>query len=148
MTIAIFLIIILTTAIWILNKVLSRKICSICAGVSLTWLFMLLGIYFGKLSAIDYQQPVAILAGGTVVGLMSKLETLIKVNWMLFWKTVFVLSGFTAVYGLIAFDWKAFSVGAIFTILFTLMFKTGKVDEQSQKSAKLKELEEKMKNCC
>ena len=148
MIIAISSIIILATATWILNKILSKKMCPICTGVSLTWFFMLLGIYFGKLPVVDYQLPVAILAGGTVVGLMSKLETFIKINLILFWKTVFVLGGFTAVYGLIAFDWKIFSVGAIFTILFTLMFKAGKVDEQSQKSAKLKELEEKMRNCC
>lgn len=148
MTITITSIIILTFTVWILGKIFSIKMCPICGGVLLTWLWMLLGIYLGELLITDYQLPIAILAGGTIVGLMLKLETSIKMNFVLLWKTIFVISGFTAIYGLISFDWVIFSVSIFFAIIFTLVFKTQKLEEQKYKRDNSEELEEKLKNCC
>ena len=74
MTIAIISIFVLTLFAWLLNKVLPIKICPICAGVSLTWLWMLLGMGYGFLSVEKYQIVIAILMGGSVVGITNKLE--------------------------------------------------------------------------
>ena len=74
MIIAIISILILTSAIWVLNKKLPIKICPVCAGVSLTWLWMLLGMGYGLLSIEKYQFITAILMGGSVVGITNKLE--------------------------------------------------------------------------
>ncbi|MEK7539093.1 MAG: hypothetical protein AAB595_00410 [Patescibacteria group bacterium] len=148
MIIAILSILILTSISWVLGKISPIKICPICAGVFLTWLGMFFGMFLGKLSVVDYQLPTAILAGGTVVGLMSKLEQFIKIKFVLFWKTVFVISGFAAVYGLVASQWVMFfaSVTIVFTI--TLIFKMGQLGRDSRESDRIKDLKKKMKNCC
>ncbi len=145
---AILSILILTSAIWVLNKILSIKICSICAGVTLTWLGMFFGMFFGKLSVALYQVPTAILAGGTVVGLMSKLEEFIKEKFILIWKTIFVVSGFTAVYSLIAQEWKILALCVIIDMVATFLFKTDKLGQENKESEQVKKLKEKMENCC
>ena len=86
--------------------------------------------------------------GGTVVGLMSKLEQFIKPKFVLIWKALFVALGFVAVYSLISVDWIIFLVGVILAVAFTFAFKIPKVRQENQESEKRKELEEKMKNCC
>ncbi|OGI57484.1 hypothetical protein A3B85_00600 [Candidatus Nomurabacteria bacterium RIFCSPHIGHO2_02_FULL_37_13] len=148
MIIALLSVLILTGIVWILNKKLPVKICSICAGVSLTWFWMFLGMLLGKLLVADYQVPTAILAGGTMVGLMSKLEESIKVKFVLIWKTIFVLSGFAAVYGLITNQWTILIIGIIVDIIATTVFKTHKTEKENSDFKRLKELKEKMKNCC
>ena len=150
MIIPISSIIILTCFVWALNKKLlrQRQICPLCAGVSLTWFWIFFGMFFGKLLVADYQLPIAILAGGTIVGLMSKLEEFIKVKFILIWKTIFVVSGFMAVYSLVNNQWGILAVGVILDILTTLIFKKYGAEKESLDSKKVKELKEKMKNCC
>lgn len=144
----ILLIIVLTFIVWVINKILHKKVCPICAGVSLTWLSIFFGIFFGKLSIIFYQIPLAILAGGTVVGAMSKLEPFIKVKFILIWKTIFVVSGFLAVYSLITSDWITFLVTVLIDIIVTIVYKTRDMEKENIDSKNVQELKEKMKNCC
>ena len=47
-----------------------RKICVVCAGVSLTWLTLSFLILLGLVPATDYLVLVALLLGGTVVGIV------------------------------------------------------------------------------
>ena len=148
MTIAIFSILIFTGIIWILNKKLPVQICPLCAGVSLTWILIFFGMFFEKLSIFDYQLPTAILAGGTIAGLMSKLEKFIKLKFILIWKTVFVVSGFMAVYGLVTREWTALVVSMVVNIIVTFLFKKHEAEQENQKSEKVKELEKKMESCC
>lgn len=79
MIIAIISILSLTSIVWVLNKILLIKICPICAGVSLTWLWMLLGMGYGLLSIEKYQLITAILMGGSVVGITNKIEEKYKI---------------------------------------------------------------------
>jgi hypothetical protein len=79
MIIAIISILIIVFAVWLINKKLPIKICPICAGVSLTWLWMLLGMGYGMLSIEKYQLVTAILMGGSVVGITNKLEEKYKI---------------------------------------------------------------------
>ncbi|OGI66227.1 hypothetical protein A3A95_02190 [Candidatus Nomurabacteria bacterium RIFCSPLOWO2_01_FULL_39_18] len=79
MTIAIISILLIVSVIWFVNKKLSIKICPICAGVSLTWLWMLLGMGYGLLSVEKYQLVTAVLMGGSVVGITNKLEEKYKI---------------------------------------------------------------------
>lgn len=76
MTIAILSILILTFLVWILNKILPIKICPPCAGVTLTWLWMLWGIWFGFLSVSRYEFVVAILMGASIGGIVTELKKL------------------------------------------------------------------------
>src|SRR3990172_11512216 len=145
MIIAIVSILIITFSVWFVNKKLPFKICPICAGVALTWLWFLIGMFAGNLPVSSYQLPMAILMGGTVVGLMSKLEKFIKPNCVLLWKTVFVVSGFSAFYGLIMGEWTFFALGAVLAVVVTLIFKKHSAEPAGEKTEQLKELEEKKK---
>ena len=145
MIIAILSILIITLVVWLVNKKLPIQVCPVCAGVFLTWLWMFIGMSLGKLLIANYQLPVSVLMGGTVVGLMSKLEQFINPKFVLIWKVVFVVSGFTAVYSLITNQWGIFAIGVIVDIVVTLIFKTYGAEKEN---LNLKELKEKIKNCC
>lgn len=151
MIITIISILLITPIIWLINKKLKFKICPICAGVSLTWLWLLTGIKLNLLNSADYQLLVAILMGGTVVGLMFKLEQFIKLKFVLIWKTLFVVLGFMVVHSLISSDWVVFLVSAILIVIVTFIFKVSKLSLENKKLddiSSTKKLEEKMKNCC
>ena len=151
MIITIISILLITPVIWLVSKKLKFKICPICAGVSLTWFWLLVGIKLNLLSSADYQLPTAILMGGTVVGLMFKLEQFIKIKFVLIWKTLFVVLGFMVVHSLMFANWMIFLVSAILVVLLTFILKVSKTTLENQKLHEVsssKELEEKMKNCC
>ena len=145
MTITIISIAVLTLLVWSFRRITELKICPICAGVALTWLWLLAGMLAGKLSVISYQLPIAILMGGTVVGAMSKLEQFIRPNLVLVWKTFFVLFGFYAVWSLLSSNWLMFSVVIILGTTSTLTLTKR---EKKLGSEQVKELKEKMSNCC
>lgn len=148
MTIAIISILIITFVVWSVKKWLKFEVCPICAGVSLTWIWMLVAMILGKLSTTTYQLPTALLMGGTVVGFMSKLEEFIKPKFILVWKTLFVVLGFMAVYSLIYSNFISFILITVLVVTITLIFKTQEANKDEEKSKQIKELEEKMKNCC
>ena len=146
MTIAIISIIILTSIIWLIKKKLKFEVCPICAGVTFTWLWMFVGLLLGKLSVINYQLPTALLMGGTVVGLMSKLEQSIKQKFVLIWKAIFVVSGFITAYSLISENYLLVVLGIIMNTILTVAFQTPKGGLETLQQQKIPE--EKMKNCC
>src|SRR3989344_2100490 len=74
MIIAILSILLLTLIVWVINKKLPKQICPICAGVTLTWLWMLLGMGFGLLSVSRYEFLVAILMGASIGGIVTELK--------------------------------------------------------------------------
>ena len=76
MIIAITSILILTFLVWLLDKKLPVKICSICAGVTLTWAWMLFGMWFGFLSVSRYEFITAILMGASIGGIVTELKKL------------------------------------------------------------------------
>ena len=140
-------IIAITILVWIANRTLPLpfSICPICAGVTGTWLWLMGAHFWGY--QIDLIIP-AMLMGGTVVGVMSKLERLIEPKFVLVWKTVFVVSGFLAVNSLIMNQWLGLVLGVIIALVFTFSFKIRKIKSSKQTSDQTKELEQKMKNCC
>lgn len=74
--IAILSIFALTLLVWLLDKKLPVKICSICAGVTLTWVWMLAGIWLGLLSVARYEFITAILMGASIGGIVTELKKL------------------------------------------------------------------------
>lgn len=135
----------ITLIVWLVKKLLKFEICPICAGVMLTWLWMLVGMKLNLLSSGTYLLLTGILMGGTIVGLMSKLEKHIKPRFILWWKTIFVLSGFTAVYSILNDNWMLFVIAVVIPVICTLVCT---IKKGHQISAQEKELEDKMKNCC
>ena len=71
---AILSILFLTLTVWIINKKLSVPICPICAGVALTWLSMIFGMWFGLLRVSDYEFITAILMGASIGGIVTELK--------------------------------------------------------------------------
>ena len=74
MIIAILSILILTLLVWVINKKLPIQICSICAGVTLTWLWMLSGMWLGFLSVSRYEFLTAVLMGASIGGIVTELK--------------------------------------------------------------------------
>lgn len=71
---AILSILILTLLVWVINKKLSIQICPICAGVTLTWIWLFIGIWFGFLPIAQYEFVTAILMGATIGGIVGELK--------------------------------------------------------------------------
>src|SRR3989338_11149434 len=101
----------ITAMAWFLNRFWPWRICAICAGVSLTWLWMIGARLLGY--AIDMIVP-AVLMGGSVVGLAYQLENKLPPRRSpLLWKTLFIPVGFLAVLYLLLFQWLEFSLALI-----------------------------------
>jgi hypothetical protein len=71
---AILSILVFTLLVWAINKKLPIQICPICAGVTLTWLWMLLGMWLGFLSVARYEILTAILMGASIGGMVTELK--------------------------------------------------------------------------
>ena len=56
------------------RRYLRMPLCPLCAGVSLTWIWMLAGMWLGYLPIEKYEIMTATLMGGSVIGIVKKLE--------------------------------------------------------------------------
>lgn len=74
MIIPLLSILVLTIIVWFVNKKLSIQICPVCAGVSLTWLWMISGMWLGLLSVLKYEFLTAILMGASIGGIVTELK--------------------------------------------------------------------------
>ena len=150
MTIFIFLISIfaITGLVWLFNKVAPLKICPICAGVSGTWLWVLLGIYAGWLEAESWRLIAALAMGGSVVGIAYQLERRLPSHRSpLLWKTLFIPAGFLAVYSLIFSWWITAALALLWLLGVTVAFLRVFVHTRTE-DTKIKELEKEMQKCC
>ncbi|MBI2035972.1 MAG: hypothetical protein HYT12_04835 [Candidatus Liptonbacteria bacterium] len=140
-------ILVITILMWFTNKILPLKVCPICAGVSLTWLWMLIGLYANQLSTIHYQLITAILMGGSVVGIAYRLEKYLRGVPALAFKIFFIPAGFVAAYSLINFWWITFAIIAGFLGIASLLAIRG-ISHKKSDNKTVEELESKMKGCC
>lgn len=142
-------ILVITGFVWSMKRLLRLRVCPICAGVSLTWLWMLAGVLTNQLPITNYQLPIAILMGGSVVGIAYQLEKRLPMGRSaLFWKTLFIPAGFVAVYSLLAFSWIIFGAMVVILIFLALIFLRRISLHPQEENSKIKELEKKMEKCC
>lgn len=73
---AILSILVFALLVRVFNKIFTLKVCPICAGVTLTWLWMLFGMWFGFLSVPGYELITAILMGASIGGIVTELKKL------------------------------------------------------------------------
>ncbi|MBI4160397.1 MAG: hypothetical protein HY506_00625 [Candidatus Yanofskybacteria bacterium] len=145
------IILIITLAFVFLNKFFGKQICPICAGVSGTWLILTAGIVFGYISA-DYKLPIAMLMGGTVVGVAFQGEK--KISWaktnILSWKAPVIIIGMPVAYLLfVKMSTFTIAIEAVVLVAITYLFFFRSVSERGyQDSEKIKEIEKKMEDCC
>ena len=144
-TIATISILAITGLTWLSNRILSFKICPICAGVAGTWVGLLAAKFLGY--EVDMIIP-AMLMGGSIVGMAYQIEKRLPDNRSsLLWKTLFIPVGFVAVYSIISSWWLAFIVATAILVIWVLWFSE-KPHHMTQTSKAVAELKEKMKNCC
>jgi hypothetical protein len=147
-------ILVITFLAWVANKFLPFKVCPICAGVSLTWLWILVGILLDALPVTSYQLLVSILMGGTVVGIAYQGEKSMNIaskNFLKF-RTAIIVPGFILVYFALAnVSWLTLIIeAAVLTVVTYLFFilPSDKAISLPTDKRKVAELEEKMKECC
>ena len=145
MIIALISILGLTILLKFAKPFLPFSVCPLCAGVSLTWLWLITAYFLGY--QIELTIP-AMLMGGSVVGIMFKLESVIKTKFVLRWKTIFVMSGFLAMNSLITGQWIIFASGIIMALVITLAFKLPKIKPEKPETEQSVEIKNKLKNCC
>ncbi len=140
-TITVISILVITTLVWLANKVLPFQACPVCAGTFLTWLWLVVAHFLGY--EINLVIP-ALLMGGTVVGVMYKLEKKfsgLPAGRLLLWKVVFVPAGFAAAYGVLEQLWTAVLLVLAFIFLLSLALLSSHGESTGG-------LEKKLKDCC
>ena len=141
-------ILVISLVAWLFGRITHLKICPICAGTSLSWFWMLAGMLTNQLPVISYQLPVAILMGGSVVGIAYQLEKHLPSNRSpLLWKVIFVPLGFAAVYAITNFLWGAFFPLAVLAVTTALMFLYYPLRAGTE-NKKVGQIEKEMENCC
>ena len=63
-----------TFLVWLINKKSPVQICPICAGVTLTWTLLLVGIWLGMLPVARYELITAILMGASIGGIVNEFK--------------------------------------------------------------------------
>ena len=87
-----------TLAAWLLRTKLSLNVCPPCAGVAGTWLGLLVALKLDLVSPEGYELLIASLMGGTVVGIMYKVDRLINSGLSWWGKLLMMMVGFSIVY--------------------------------------------------
>ena len=70
----IILSLVITLAVYFLNRILPFKVCAVCVGISGAWLLATLGILIGFIPLDKYGPPILMLMGGTAVGIAYQGE--------------------------------------------------------------------------
>lgn len=131
-------------------KKLEIKICPVCAAVSFIWLLISVGITAGLLESENWKLIMAIAMGGTAVGIAFQAEK--RFGWHSpIIKLGVITIGFILAYFAISNIslWVLIFEAVIILVLGYLFFIFG-IDSNVSigDPKKIKELEEKMKNCC
>lgn len=140
-TITIISILFISVLAWLARRILSFTVCPICVGVCLTWIWLLGAHLLGY--EIDLIVP-ALLMGGSVVGIMYKIEKKfnnLPADQLLLWKILFVPAGFIAAYAVLEQLWMALLLAIAFLFLLSFALLSSREESAS-------EIEKKMKDCC
>lgn len=133
------------------------NICPICVAVSSLWLVLSAGVAWGYLELSVYLVPIALLMGGTVVGIAYLGEK--KCRWaaqhQLLWKILVIAGGMPLAY-LLIINLNKFIVIIeliiIVKIAYFFFIKSSKVTSGSNNLSAdqtgISEIEEQMEQCC
>lgn len=136
----------ITTIAVAIRKLGLMNVCPVCAGVAGTWLWMLAGMALGQLSDDQFVLPVAVLMGGSVVGIWYQIEKRLKVGMAILPKALFLALGFATVYAVLLQSWK--SAGLLVVPLAIFSFVIVMRSPTPQRDQGKSELEQRMEKCC
>jgi len=138
-------ILLITAVVWRFNTMTGKRICPICAGVSGTWLLLLVARAAGL--SVD-SALIGILMGGSVVGIGYQTEKYLSPSRSpLAWKVWFMTAGFALVYGVVKESFLFLAIGTAFVVCSIPVF-FGRRPTSAQESDAAKRIQEKLKNCC
>lgn len=143
---AVLISLIVILAIYFVVALSPLKVCAICSAVSLTWLGLLITYVFGLHGEAVW---LGILMGGSVVGLMYKLDNFWKEKkytgtWLL--KLAIIVFGFLVVYVIVNERWSdLFWLVPFIVIVSTIGAMLLRSDKESNVSSKL---QNKFDHCC
>ena len=151
------LILAITFVAWLFNKVAPFRVCPVCAGVSGTWFLLTGAILRGFVSGAEYGPIVALLMGGTVVGVAYQGEKVC--SWAeqhaLSWKILVVGIGPPVAYLLfLSMSWTNLIIEfATLVVLLYFLFIEPSARVRSQISsakeqAAVERLTRKLDECC
>lgn len=129
------------------------NICPICIVVSGSWLTLSIGVVWGYLPAALYLVPIALLMGGTVVGIAYQGER--KLDWAsrhnLLWKILVVFLGMPIAYIFVTNPSKPvviIELALLFLISYFFFIKRPIRSGGSASDKRISDIEEKMEQCC
>ncbi|MDP3993579.1 MAG: hypothetical protein U1C57_00345 [Candidatus Doudnabacteria bacterium] len=116
------------------------KICPICFGTSGSWILLSFGVLTGFLEFAEFQPIIALLMGGTVVGISYQTRGTVR--------PLTLLIGFGLAYWFLShLSWTVFGIELVLlTVAGYVFFVAPRA--KSPHYEKTKQLEEKLKNCC
>ncbi|KKU22501.1 MAG: hypothetical protein UX31_C0001G0019 [Candidatus Nomurabacteria bacterium GW2011_GWA1_46_11] len=129
---------------------LKLKFCPICAIVSGAWLILSAGMAWEYLEARVFLTPTALFMGGTVVGIADQAEKRFRRVGKnpLAWKSTLISAGMILVYIAVS-NLSKFTVMVEFTaLLVTAAFLFSGRSQRQDMGERVRDIEEKMKQCC
>lgn len=145
------LVVLFASVAFLVKRVWLSSLCPICLGVSLTWLTLTALILSGVLLASHFLLPVSILIGGTVVGIIYQGEKKFKAMHSFLPRTITLIVGLTLAYIFLEnISWLAVIAAIIILTPLAYLFFLSQPQASASRSvpATLRELEDKMKDCC
>jgi hypothetical protein len=114
-------------------------LCPICIVVSGMWLVLSAGVAWGFLAPSAFLIPIALLMGGSVIGITNRLDSIR-------WKIVSILVGMSLAYLAVTHVSPAIVVlELIILLIFAYLFF---VQKPSSDDPNIRDIEEKLKRCC
>lgn len=142
---------VIALVVYSLNRIMSFRVCAVCAGISGSWLLATLGILAGLISIKEYGSAILMLMGATVVGIAYQGEKAFdfakKSIW--FWKIPSIIVGLALFYWLFMnIGWTSFLIEAALLSFLAFVFFVRKGGPRKKLSGGIKDLERRLKDCC
>ncbi|OGL64814.1 hypothetical protein A3B21_03780 [Candidatus Uhrbacteria bacterium RIFCSPLOWO2_01_FULL_47_24] len=156
MIIAVISIIVITGIAWGISQLLPYKICPVCAGVSGTWLVLGALMLAGRLPEATYLLPIAILMGGSVVGIGYQGEK--SYRWPaqnpVIWKLIVMSIGFPLVYNVVLrLNWSVWfgELIALCLLMYAFFVRKAKPEPHTphrSDDSDVQKIEKGLEKCC
>lgn len=129
---------------------MKTNICPICVTVNSLWLVLSGGVAWGLLPSAIFILPIALLMGGTVVGIAYLGEK--RYSWAAvhpqLWKIVEITGGMLLAYFFVSRLTKTVVVIEFLVLLIIAYFLFVKPSSVKTIGGNIRKLEEQMKQCC
>ncbi|MEK7586642.1 MAG: hypothetical protein AAB453_02110 [Patescibacteria group bacterium] len=121
-----------------------KKICPVCALISLFWLTLLTIKWLGY----DVNNELlAMLMGGSAVGISYTLANKLNSRTMV-WKLIAIPISLAGMYALLNFNWGYFLLAVMSYLTTWWLFKNAVVGSTGESNKSEMDIKNKLKNCC